>query len=446
MGALNVESRQVDAFTERDLQLLTTLSHNLTIIVENIRLLEEVRAANGRLKELDRLKSQFLANMSHELRTPRSTPLSALSELISDGLAGPTTPEQTDYLNNINTSGRHLLELINDILDLSKIQAGRMTLERQRLTVTSMVAEVQAIIAPLTARKQQQFSLQLMPNLPQIEVDPLRIKQVLINLLGNSSKFTPEGGQVTLRVTRIESDLLLFSVSDTGRGIPPAAQSTIFEEFRQAQDAADREEGTGLGLAIAQRLIEPGWPGVESGAESSGQPGLGATFYFTLPTQPDQPASSSANRAAPDVALIIEDDLDFSELLALHLRQAGYQTRQCFSGQDARAALQDQIPNLITLDMQLPDVSGWTLLQEIKHDPTLRHAGILVISGQELAQVTATPGSVEYLGRFILKHQADRSDRSAEESSARSTAAHPAGGRRSDVARTARRHFAAASL
>ncbi len=158
VGVLNVESRQLDAFTERDLQLLTTLSHNLTIIVENIRLLEEVRAANGRLKELDRLKSQFLANMSHELRTPLNA-IIGFSELISDGLAGPTTPEQADYLNNINTSGRHLLELINDILDLSKIQAGRMTLERQRLTVTSLVAEVQAIIAPLTARKQQQFSL-----------------------------------------------------------------------------------------------------------------------------------------------------------------------------------------------------------------------------------------------------------------------------------------------
>ncbi len=402
VGVLNVESRQLDAFTERDLQLLTTLSHNLTIIVENIRLLEEVRAANGRLKELDRLKSQFLANMSHELRTPLNA-IIGFSELISDGLAGPTTPEQIDYLNNISTSGRHLLELINDILDLSKIQAGRMKLERQRLTVTSLVAEVQAIIAPLTARKQQQFNLQLMPNLPLIEVDPLRIKQVLINLLGNSSKFTPDGGQVTLRVTRIESDLLLFSVSDTGRGIPPAAQATIFEEFRQAQDAADREEGTGLGLAIAQRLIE--LHGGRIWVESAGQPGLGATFYFTLPTQPDQPASSPAERTAPTSALIIEDDSDFSELLALHLRQAGYQTRQCFSGRDARVALQEQVPDLITLDMQLPDVSGWTLLQEIKGDPALRHAGILVISGQELAQVAAAPGSVEYLAKPILKHQ-----------------------------------------
>ncbi len=402
VGVLNVESRQLDAFTERDLQLLTTLSHNLTIIVENIRLLEEVRAANSRLKELDRLKSQFLANMSHELRTPLNA-IIGFSELISDGLAGPTTPEQADYLNNINASGRHLLALINDILDLSKIQAGRMTLDRQRLTVTGLVAEVQAIIAPLTARKQQPFDVQIMPNLPPIEVDPLRLKQVLINLLGNASKFTPEGGQVTLRITRIESDLLLFSVSDTGRGIPPAAQDMIFEEFRQAQDAADREEGTGLGLAIARRLIE--LHGGRIWVESSGQPGLGATFYFTLPTQPDQPTPPAADQAAPATALIIEDDLDFSGLLALHLRQAGYQTRQCYSGQAARTALQEQMPQLITLDMQLPDVSGWTLLQEIKDDPALRHTGILIISGQELAQVAATPGSIEVLTKPILRHQ-----------------------------------------
>jgi CheY-like chemotaxis protein len=139
--------------------------------------------------------------------------------------------------------------------------------------------------------------------------------------------------------------------------------------------------------------------------ESSGQPGQGATFYFTLPTRPDQPAPSPAERAAPANALIIEDDLDFSELLTLHLRQAGYQTRQCYSGQAARAALQEQIPQLITLDMQLPDISGWTLLQEITGDPALRYTGILIISGQELAQVAATPGSIEYLAKPILKHQ-----------------------------------------
>ncbi|HZY41972.1 MAG TPA: GAF domain-containing protein, partial [Anaerolineae bacterium] len=177
VGVLNVESRQLDAFTERDLQLLTTLSHNLTIIVENIRLLEEVRAANDRLTELDRLKSQFLANMSHELRTPLNA-IIGFSELISDGLAGPVSPEQLDYLHNINASGRHLLALINNILDLSKIQAGRMTLERQSIAVATIVAEAQAIVAPLTAQKQQQFNVQLPAALPAIEVDPLRIKQV----------------------------------------------------------------------------------------------------------------------------------------------------------------------------------------------------------------------------------------------------------------------------
>ncbi len=431
MGVLNIESHQLDAFTERDLQLLTTLSHNLTIIIENIRLLEEVQAANERLKELDRLKSQFLANMSHELRTPLNA-IIGFSELISDGLAGPVTPEQTEYLHNINTSGRHLLALINDILDLSKIQAGRMTLDRQPVAVTGLVAETQVIIAPLATGKQQHLTIDLPPDLPPIEVDPLRIKQVLINLLGNACKFTPVGGQIALRVSRIDADLMLFSVSDTGRGIPPGAQTAIFEEFRQVSDAADREEGTGLGLAIAQRLIE--LHGGKIWVESLGQPGQGSTFYFTLPVQADQSDISHADRPAPLNALIIEDDRDFNDLLTLHVRQAGYLTIQCYTGEDARAALQIQPPDLITLDMQLPDISGWTLLQEIQNDPRLHRAGVLVISGQELAQVAATPGRVEYLAKPILKQKLNRGHQSLKGSPARSATAHPAGRRRSHAA------------
>jgi GAF domain-containing protein/DNA-binding response OmpR family regulator len=400
VGVLNVESRQLDAFTERDLQLLTTLSHHLTIIIENIRLLEEVQAANDRLTELDRLKSQFLANMSHELRTPLNA-IIGFSELISDGRAGPVSPEQLDYLHNVHTGGRHLLALINDILDLSKIQAGRMTLERQSVAVASIVAEAQAIVAPLTARKQQQFNVQLPAALPAIEVDPLRIKQVLINLLSNACKFTPAGGAVTLRVSLIDADLLLISVSDTGRGIPLVAQATLFEEFQQVGDAADREAGTGLGLAIAQRLIE--LHGGKIWVESAGQPGLGSTFYFTVPVHASGRAPFPTDRAAPLHALIVEDDHDFSELIALHLRQIGYRTQQCYTGAAARTALQDRPPDLITLDMQLPDTDGWTLLHEIKNTPQLHKVGVLVISGLELAHVAATAG-IEYLAKPILKH------------------------------------------
>jgi signal transduction histidine kinase/DNA-binding NarL/FixJ family response regulator len=399
IGVLNVESQQRDAFTERDLQLLTTLSHNLTHIVENIRLLEEVRAANEQLQELDRLKSQFLASMSHELRTPLNA-IIGFSELLSDGVAGPLNADQHDYLHNIHLSGKHLLAVINDILDLSKIQAGRMTLDWRDFDMTQLIAEAQTFVAPAVARKQQQLSLNLPPNLPLVHADPLRIKQVLINLLSNACKFTPDGGAITVGVNLIEEDLLLVSVSDTGRGIPPSQQVAIFEEFRQVHGAAGKEEGTGLGLAIAQRLIE--LHGGKIWVESAGQPGLGSTFYFTLPMQTEAPEPAASHAALP-TAVIVEDDQAFSDLLALHLHQLGYRTRQCYTGGQALQIIREVQPDLITLDMLLPEQDGWSILREMKSDPVLYDTGVLIISAQDQAQVAVTPGRVEYVSKPLLK-------------------------------------------
>ena len=395
IGVLNVESRQRDAFSERDLQLLTTLAHNLTIIVDNIRLLEEVRAANDRLQELDRLKTQFLANISHELRTPLNA-IIGFSDLIGDGLAGPLTPDQHAYANNINASGRHLLALINDILDLSKIQAGRMTLDRQDVSVGELITEAQTLIAPLIHRKQQTLVIDVPGNLPVINVDPLRIKQVLINLLSNACKFTPDHGRVTVRAWA-DADQLTVAVSDTGRGIPSEMQSAIFEEFRQVETAEDKHEGSGLGLAIARRLVElhGGRLWVDS-AELSGQ---GSTFAFSLPLET---VAARADQPQP-VAVIVEDDRDFSDLLALHLQQAGFRTRQCFSGADALAVIREARPSLITLDMILPGKDGWTILREIKAVPELRDIGVVIISGADQAPQAAQAGQVEYVPKPLLK-------------------------------------------
>jgi PAS domain S-box-containing protein len=394
IGVLNVESSQRDAFTERDLQLLMTLGHNLTVIIENIRLLEEVRAVNERLQELDRLKSQFLANMSHELRTPLNA-IIGFSEVLDNEVVGPLLPEQHGYVRNINASGQHLLRLITDILDLSKMQARRMTLDWRDFKLADSVTEACTIITPLARRKRQQLNVHVPAHLPSVHADPLRIKQVLINLLNNACKFTPEEGTITLQVNLIEEDLVLVSVKDNGRGIPPAQQSVIFEEFRQI----DSTDGTGLGLAIAQRLIE--LHGGKIWVESTGQAGLGSTFYFTLPVQSE--VRAGVDRTAPPTALIIEDDYHFSDLLALHLHQAGYRTRQISNGSEALRAIRDVKPDLITLDMMLPGLDGWSILREVKGSPDLRHIGVLIISALEQAQVAATPGSVEYLCKPLLK-------------------------------------------
>jgi signal transduction histidine kinase len=281
MGMINVESDQLNAFVTADLQLLQTLAHNLSTIIENLLLLEELLTANERLTELDRLKNRFVANMSHELRTPLNAIL-GFSELMSEELPGPLNAEQREYVQYINTSGLHLLALINDILDLSKLQANRIELERRVAHLADIVAEAHTLVWPSAQRKQQTITIDVPPDLPSLYIDPLRIKQVLINLLNNACKFTPREGHITVRAERWNEGWLRVRVSDNGPGIPPDRQAEVFEDFSQLdREQRDLDRGTGLGLAIARRLVE--LHGGRIWVESAGQPGLGSTFYFTLP-------------------------------------------------------------------------------------------------------------------------------------------------------------------
>jgi signal transduction histidine kinase/CheY-like chemotaxis protein len=412
IGVINVESHKVDAFSERDLKLLITLGYQLSTIIENVRLLDEIRQANAQLQELDRLKSQFLANMSHELRTPLNS-IIGFSALLNDGVVGSITPEQRECVNNIHTSGRHLLALINDVLDLSKIQAGRMTLDWQRVDLDSLISDVTTIVTPMTEEKHQKLTVEVPTRLPPLYADPLRLKQILLNLLSNAYKFTPQDGQLTLRVDQRDSQTLLFSVQDTGRGVPLAEQATIFEEFRRGEAAtASNEEGTGLGLGICQRLVE--LHGGQIWVESVGQPGLGSTFCFTLPLHADSIVSDdlispepielapSDRLAAPRKVLIIEDDQQFSELLALYLSQVGYQIEQCFSGENALSVIREVRPDFVTLDLLLPVKDGWSILREMKSDPELREIGVVVISALDGAG-TGLQGSLDYLTKPLIK-------------------------------------------
>ncbi len=281
IGMINVESDRLNAFTDADLQLLQTLARNLSTIVENLRLLEELRAANEQLTEVDRLKSRFVANMSHELRTPLNAIL-GFSELLNDEIPGSLNEEQHDFVQHINTSGQHLLALINDILDLSKLQANRIELERDTAYLAGIVDAAQTLVWPSAQRKQQTLTTDLPPDLPQLYIDPLRIKQVLINLLNNACKFTPRAGHITVRAEPWNAGWLRVSVSDDGPGIPPDRQAEVFEDFSQLdREQHELERGTGLGLAIARRLVD--LHGGRIWVESAGQPGLGSTFYFTLP-------------------------------------------------------------------------------------------------------------------------------------------------------------------
>jgi PAS domain S-box-containing protein len=296
IGVLSVASPQVNAFTNDDLRLLSTLANNLAVFVERVRLFTEVEEArielqqraealekaNARLQELDRLKDQFLANMSHELRTPLNS-IIGFSEVMIKGMVGEMSPRQKETTLHILASGEHLMALINDILDLSKIEAGHMRLEPTTFEVTELIAEVQATIAPLIEKKSQTLVVKQANHLLPLTADRFRVKQVLLNLLSNASKFTPNEGTITISCRQTDSSTTLFSVADTGIGIKPEDQEVIFEKFRQAGDSSEHKvKGTGLGLNISQQLVD--MHGGRMWIES--QHGHGATFLFSLPRVP----------------------------------------------------------------------------------------------------------------------------------------------------------------
>ncbi len=418
IGVLNVESPHVNAFTKDDQRLLSTLASNLTMLVERARLFEEVEAgrvelqqraealeeANLRLKELDRLKDQFLANMSHELRTPLNS-IIGFSEVLIDGLVGELTPDQRDCVRDIHFSGEHLLTLINDILDLSKIEAGRMALAPAAVDVPVLLEEVRVTIAPLTDKKSQALEIECSDDLPILVADLLRIKQVLLNLLSNASKFTPFNGKITLSCRLADPATVLFSVQDAGIGIRSEDQEIIFEEFRQVDGSASREmSGTGLGLAISKRLIEMhgGHIWVES------EYGHGATFSFLLPLHgpPEvKPETSPKTALLPrnKTVLIVEDDHQFNNLLAFYLRQEGYTPVQHYIGAGVLERARELHPALITLDILLPDQDGWDVLRALKSDPRTEDIPVLFVSGVDNGESAFSLGAVDYLVKPIRR-------------------------------------------
>ncbi|KKM09605.1 hypothetical protein SY88_18225 [Clostridiales bacterium PH28_bin88] len=242
---------------------------------------EELRRANQELSEANKYKSQFLANMSHELRTPLTSVL-AFAEMLLNRVAGEITPEQEEYLRDIHESGTHLLQLINGILDFSKVEAGKMEMRWEEFQLLEVVETVSRMVRPIAAKKDLAFEVEVPSNLPAIRGDREKIKQVIGNLLSNAIKFTPPGGRVTLKADTIDEPALAVkvAVADTGIGIKPEDRENIFQEFRQVDQSASREyPGTGLGLALARQLVE--MHGGNIWVES--EPGKGSCFTFVLP-------------------------------------------------------------------------------------------------------------------------------------------------------------------
>ncbi len=282
IGCLVVSRNRAGNFPAETVELLRTFGTQSALAIQNARLFHEIADKSRQLEAASQHKSEFLANMSHELRTPLNA-IIGFSEVLAERMFGDINDKQAEYLQDILESGRHLLSLINDILDLSKIEAGRMELELTEFDLPQAIQNALTLVRERALRRGIALHHVIDDRVADVRADERKVKQVLLNLLSNAIKFTPEGGRIDVRAAPADG-LVQVSVTDTGIGIAPTDQDTVFEEFRQVGTADKKAEGTGLGLALSRKFIE-----LHGGKIwLTSQVGVGSTFTFTLPMRGDR--------------------------------------------------------------------------------------------------------------------------------------------------------------
>jgi PAS domain S-box-containing protein len=407
-GTLTVVSYNASTFHDRDrnLQGVIAAARDIT---ELKRFEQTMVQKNVELEDASRMKSEFLANMSHELRTPLVA-IIGFSEVLRDGLLGELTLQQRGFIGDIFSSGQHLLSLINDILDLSKVEAGKMTLDVEAVQVAAVLQNSLSIVKEKAAARHIRLDLIAAENAGSINADARKIKQILYNLLSNAVKFTSEGGQVTVRSARVAradvgqlsgawkgwslpladngfEEFLKISVIDSGIGMSPEGLERLFRPFSQIDAGLSRKfEGTGLGLAVVKVLAElhGGSVAVESAV------GEGSCFTVWLPLResgvaalatPKAPAAARVNPVGTaGVAMVVEDDFKAAELIRVQLEAQGFKVLHAASAEAALVLAIQQPLSLITLDILLPNMDGWELLGRLKQVPELRSIPVVILS------------------------------------------------------------------
>jgi PAS domain S-box-containing protein len=400
IGALDLQATEVGAFTQDDIAILQILADQIAVAIDNARSYELSQEAVREMREIDRLKSQFLANMSHELRTPLNS-IIGFSRVILKGIDGPVTDLQNQDLGAIYNSGQHLLGLINDILDLSKIEAGKMELSFEDVNAADLITSVMSTVVGLVKDKPIKLVKNISTDLPVIRADPMRVRQVLLNLLSNASKFTEEG-LITVS-TSINSGPtgkpeIMISVTDTGPGISQDDQTKLFQPFSQVDASPTRKTGgTGLGLSICQHLVQMhgGRIGVQSDI------GKGSTFYFTLPVQ--QTPETSDIPIDGRVILAIDDDEQVISLYERYLEPQGFHLVALTDPSKAKERVRQLKPYAVTLDIMMPGYDGWQVINDLKSDPETRDVPVIICSILEQEEKGFNLGAADYLVKPILE-------------------------------------------
>lgn len=405
IGIIELISRhQERQYTPEQLNLGLTLANAAAVALENARLYEMQRETAERLLEVDTIKTQFLANMSHELRTPLNS-IIGFSRVIMKGIDGPITPLQEQDLSAIYNSGQHLLSLITDILDLSKIEAGKMELAVEEFDLSDLIHSVMPTAAGLTKEKSVELQRAIQPDLPMIIGDRTRIRQVLINLLANAAKFTEQGFiriSAHLQKNRQGIREIYVSVTDSGPGITTDDQEKLFKPFSQVDASPTRKTGgTGLGLSISRHLVE--MHGGQIGVESTS--GEGSTFYFTIPLPEQEMVEATTLAGTQPLILAVDDNQQVISLYERYLAGHGYQVIAVTDPYQALERARQLHPAAITLDIMMPGQDGWQVLEALKSDPETQDIPVIICTILENQAKGFSLGAADYLIKPILEEE-----------------------------------------
>jgi signal transduction histidine kinase/CheY-like chemotaxis protein len=411
VGAMVVRRHTPGHIPQEICDLLETFASQSALALINAKLYRQLERQSAALEVASQHKSEFLASMSHELRTPLNA-IIGFSEVLLERMFGELNERQDEYLRDIWGSGKHLLELLNDILDLSKIEAGQMVLNRSEFLVRESLEYCLSMVRERALKQRIQLSLEVDPEVGLLDADRLRFRQVVLNLLSNAVKFTPEGGRVDVRASIRGQDLVVL-VADTGVGVPAEDRERIFDSFQQGTRLSEQVEGTGLGLTLSKRILE--LHGGRIWLES--EPGHGSTFGIALPAGSQEPAVAPIPQAglagvpagpAPSprpTVVVVEDDPRSFDLLRVYLEAAGARVVSARDGREGLDTVRRLSPAGVILDILLPGIDGWEVLAQLKADPGTAPIPVVVVSMLDERGRGFALGAAEYLVKPVGKEE-----------------------------------------